>query len=159
MEEKLVAEMRDAIQHKRHFVLETPLSHADYWRYLDMFERAGYQIQLNYLCLDKVSDCTARVEQRVLEGGHYVAPDTIRGVYEKNLEHINNYQDTFTAIELYDGMKFPTLLAKIEGGKVLEVNPAAQTKKWLTKGLPAITEMIGASYPKIVKKQSKGKRI
>ena len=56
MEEKLVGEMKRAITNKSHFVLETPLSHADYWKYLDLFENNGYQIQLNYLCLDKVSD-------------------------------------------------------------------------------------------------------
>jgi len=69
MEEKLFEEMRKTIAVKEHFVLETPLSHPDYWRYIDMFETAGYQVQLNYLCLDKVGDCIGRVEQRVLEGG------------------------------------------------------------------------------------------
>lgn len=72
MEMKLVEQMKRAISTKDHFVLETPLSHADYWNYLNLFENNGYQIQLNYLCLDKVSDCVARVGQRVLEGGHYV---------------------------------------------------------------------------------------
>ena len=44
MEEKLVGEMKKAIGNKSHFVLETPLSHADYWNYLDLFEANGYQI-------------------------------------------------------------------------------------------------------------------
>jgi predicted ABC-type ATPase len=142
MEEKLVKEMQLAIQNKQHFVLETPLSHPDYWRYLDLFEKNGYQIQLNYLCLDKISDCTARVGQRVLEGGHYVDPDTIRGVYEKNLEHINNFSTTFQAIELYDGMKVPILLAKIENGDVLWADKIALKKNWLKKGMPEIAEKI-----------------
>jgi predicted ABC-type ATPase len=73
MEDKLRQEMEKAIQHQSYFVLETPLSHGDHWKYLDLFENNGYQIQLNYLCLDKISDCTARVEQRVLEGGHFVS--------------------------------------------------------------------------------------
>jgi len=110
MEKRLVKEMRRTIQLKNHFVLETPLSHPDYWRYIDLFENSGYQIQLNYLCLDNVSDCVARVGQRVIEGGHYVEPGTIKGVYEKNLEHINKYKNTFKVIELYDGMGVPTLL-------------------------------------------------
>jgi len=62
MEKKLVQEMKFAISTKSHFVLETPLSHGDYWQYLDLFEANGYQIQLNYLCLDKVSDCVARAK-------------------------------------------------------------------------------------------------
>ena len=83
MEEKLLREMKHAIAVKRHFVLETPLSHPDYWNYIDLFESNGYQIQLNYLCLDKIDNCKARVEQRVIEGGHYVNPATIKGVYQK----------------------------------------------------------------------------
>lgn len=142
MEEKLVNEMKLAIQNKQHFVLETPLSHPDYWRYLDLFEKNGYQIQLNYLCLDKISDCTARVGQRVLEGGHYVDPDTIKGVYEKNLEHINDFNTTFQVIELYDGMKVPTLLAKLENSEVLWADKIALKKNWLKKGMPEIAQRI-----------------
>jgi predicted ABC-type ATPase len=41
MEERLLREMIRAIEIKSHFVLETPLSHADYWRYLDLFEDRG----------------------------------------------------------------------------------------------------------------------
>lgn len=142
MEEKLVNKMKLAIQNQQHFVLETPLSHPDYWRYLDLFENNGYQIQLNYLCLDKISDCTARVGQRVLEGGHYVDPDTIKGVYEKNLEHINDFNTTFRIIELYDGMKVPTLLAKLEDNEVIWANKLALKKNWIKKGMPEIAKKI-----------------
>jgi predicted ABC-type ATPase len=142
MEAKLVQEMKLAIQKKQHFVLETPLSHPDYWNYLDLFDNKGYQIQLNYLCLDKVSDCVARVGQRVLEGGHYVAPDTIKGVYEKNLQHIDNFKSTFKVIELYDGMKVPTLLAKLENCEVLFADKSVLKKNWVKKGMPDIARKI-----------------
>lgn len=72
MEVRLEHEMNEAISAKRHFVLETPLSHPDYWKYIDRFENKGYQIQLNYLGLDKTKDCKARVQRRVMEGGHDV---------------------------------------------------------------------------------------
>ena len=71
MEMKLVEQMKTLIAAKDHFVLKTPLSHGNYWGYLDLFEKYGYQIQLNYLCLNKVYDCVARVGQRVLEGGAF----------------------------------------------------------------------------------------
>ncbi len=142
MEETLVHKMKEAIHAKAHFVLETPLSHADYWKYLDLFENNSYQIQLNYLCLDKVSDCVARVGQRVLEGGHYVAPNTIKGVYEKNLEHIDRYASTFKCIELYNGMVVPTLLAAIEENNVVWVNRSALKTAWIKKRLPTIYQKI-----------------
>lgn len=142
MEASLLEAMKNAINQKKHFVLETPLSHPDYWRYIDLFQNNNYQIQLNYLCLDKVSDCIARVGQRVMEGGHYVEPSTIKGVYEKNLEHINAYSDTFKVIELYDGMKFPTLLARIENGAASFAIKEVMRKKWVTSGLPTLASAI-----------------
>jgi len=134
--------MKKAIASKRHFVLETPLSHPDYWRYIDLFENSGYQIQLNYLCLDKISNCVARVDQRVIEGGHYVDPGTIKGVYQKNLEHINEYFKTFKVISLYDGMSKPELLARIEDNKIVYAVNLALKKIWIKKGLPSIAQDI-----------------
>ncbi|SDF46791.1 Predicted ABC-type ATPase [Mucilaginibacter pineti] len=138
MEASLEAAMDKAITAKDHFVLETPLSHPDYWKYIDRFERNGYQVQLNYLCLDNIRACKFRVEQRVREGGHYVDARTIKGVYEMNLQHINDYQDTFRIIELYDGMTAPALLVKIEDSQVLLAKEQALKKQWIRTGLPVI---------------------
>lgn len=138
MEEKLFLEMKKAISNKEHFVLETPLSHPDYWKYIDMFESAGYQVQLNYLCLDKVGDCIGRVEQRVLEGGHLVRPDTIKGVFNDNLMHINSQYQSFQRIELYDGMLVPTLLCSLDNNIVEYVFPKALKKTWIKKGLSSL---------------------
>jgi predicted ABC-type ATPase len=142
MEDQLVLSMDQAIRSNSHFVLETPLSHPDYWKYIDRFEKNGYQVQLNYLCLDKVRDCSARVEQRVMEGGHYVDPRTIRGVYETNLKFINDFNDTFKVIELYDGMQKPRLLARMEGHQVYFATQNALKKKWIRIGLPSIAQKI-----------------
>jgi len=142
MEEYLSRMINEAITHKQHFVLETPLSHPDYWRYIDRFERNGYQIQLNYLCLDSVLDCEQRVKQRIREGGHAVDARTIKGVYEQNLKFINDYHDTFNVICLYDGMEAPTLLVKLEDKKVVMVDRNALKKIWLKKGLPAISSLV-----------------
>ncbi|WP_158798012.1 zeta toxin family protein [Pedobacter sp. L105] len=138
MEEKLFLEMKKAISNKEHFVLETPLSHPDYWKYIDMFESAGYQVQLNYLCLDKVGDCIGRVEQRVLEGGHLVRPDTIKGVFNDNLMHINSQYQSFQRIELYDGMLVPTLLCSLDNNIVEYLSLKALKKTWIKKGLPLL---------------------
>ncbi len=142
MEQKLLLAMKDAIIRKTHFVLETPLSHPDYWAYIDLFLSNGYQVQLNYLCLDKVANCIARVGQRVAEGGHYVEPSTIKGVYNKNLEHINAYKDTFALIELYDGMSMPALLARIENDKITYADKLALKKNWVKKGFPSLAVAI-----------------
>lgn len=122
MEEKLMGEMNRAIDKKEHFVLETPLSHPDFWRYIDQFSNRGYQVELYHLCLDNYSDCLDRVRHRVMNGGHDVDPRTMKGVYEQNLHYINDYyRDTFKSVELYDGMKVPQLLVKMENDNILYV--------------------------------------
>jgi predicted ABC-type ATPase len=138
MEASLEEAMDKAIAEKNHFVLETPLSHPDYWKYIDRFELNGYQVQLNYLCLDNTKACKFRVEQRVREGGHHVDATTIKGVYEMNLRHINEFLSTFKLIELYDGMISPALLAKIEDQQVVVAKEEALKKQWIKSGLPAI---------------------
>ncbi|EKD26914.1 MAG: hypothetical protein ACD_79C00971G0005 [uncultured bacterium] len=142
MEEYLSTMINEAIASKYPFVLETPLSHPDYWRYLDRFEKHGYQLQLNYLCLDSVLHCEQRVKQRVREGGHAVDARTIKGVYEQNLKFINDYWDTFNVICLYDGMAKPTLLVKLEDKKVVMADKNALKKRWLKKGLTEIAKLI-----------------
>lgn len=143
MEASLETAMDKAIASKDHFVLETPLSHPDYWKYIDRFERNDYQVQLNYLCLDNVKACKFRVEQRVREGGHHVDARTIKGVYEMNLRHINDYKDTFRVIELYDGMIAPALLVKLEDGQTTLAKEQALKKQWIKTGLPAIAAKLG----------------
>lgn len=142
MEEELRRQMETAIQERSHFVLETPLSHGDYWKYPDLFENSKYQIELKYIGLDNIGACKLRVANRALEGGHSVPLKTIKGVFEKNLEHINNYHKIFRLIELYDGTERPALLARIEEGVVQTADKKATKKKWIRTGLPALFEMI-----------------
>ena len=142
MENYLIEKMDEAIKCNAHFVLETPLSHPDYWRYIDKFQNKGYQIQLNYLCLDKISNCIQRVAIRVKEGGHNVDIRTIKGVYEMNLKYVNEYINTFKHIELYDGSIEPMLLVIVEDNKILTASDGAMKKAWIKNGLTEIFKMI-----------------
>jgi predicted ABC-type ATPase len=155
MEAKLEQVMDEAIVSGRHFVLETPLSHPDYWKYIDRFENKGYQIQLNYLCLDKIKDCKARVQHRVIEGGHDVDAQTIKGVYEMNLKYINDFRNTFKEISLYDGMNKPSLLVKIADNEVMLATPKALKKAWIKTGMPDIASQILIFHKNLKKSEKK----
>ncbi|RKR82156.1 putative ABC-type ATPase [Mucilaginibacter gracilis] len=155
MEARLEEAMDEAITLNRHFVLETPLSHPDYWKYIDKFENKGYQIQLNYLGLDKIKDCKSRVQRRVIEGGHDVDANTIKGVFEMNLKYINDFRSTFAEISLFDGMKKPTLLARLDGQAVLVAEKAALKKAWIKTGMPEIGLLIRDHLNKMDKSQRK----
>jgi predicted ABC-type ATPase len=142
MESKLVSEMKKAISNEEHFVLETPLSDPYYWTYINLFEDAGYQVQLNYLCLDTIEHCKARVQQRVSEGGHAVSPETIKGVYNMNLEHMNGQLTEFARLEFYDGAIMPTMLCAIDNNQVEYLVPEVFKKSWIKKGLPVLHKML-----------------
>ncbi|RBQ10046.1 zeta toxin family protein [Pedobacter miscanthi] len=142
MEARLVYEMKVAISKQEHFVLETPLSDPYYWTYINLFDDAGYQVQLNYLCLDTVEQCKARVQQRISEGGHAVSPETIKGVYNMNLVHINSQLNSFARLELYDGTIIPTMLCAIDNNKVEYYHSEAFKKTWIKKGLPTLYKML-----------------
>lgn len=81
-----------------------------------------------------------------MEGGHYVAPETISGVYQKNLEYIDTYCNTFKCIELYDGMKIPVLLARLEDYRVVFAERPVLKKGWVKRGLPSIVGKIRAYF-------------
>lgn len=160
MESGLTEAMDKAIGQQAHFVLETPLSHPDYWRYIDRFTDQGYQVELFLLYLDSFSDSLDRVRQRVMMGGHQIDPKTMKGVYEKNLEYINDYRDTFVSIGLYDGMKLPKLLARIENDTVIYINENPLKKNWIKRGLPALAKKIldfqMSKKPRIKKSRGQG---
>jgi predicted ABC-type ATPase len=79
-----------------------------------------------------------------LEGGHYVAPETIKGVYQMNLRHINEFSETFKAINLFDGTIKPFVLVEMENNQIISASEIALKKNWIKKGLPAIAEKIVA---------------
>ncbi|GAA3929489.1 AAA family ATPase [Chitinophaga oryziterrae] len=148
MERQLIDEMATAIQHKAHYALETPLHFPDYWEeYINPFLNNGYQIQLSYICLDNLSDCEARVHHRANTGGHWLPLDTIEEVYKNSLPLLEANAHLLTAINLYDGMKTPTLLANIENGLVVHAEPEALTKNWITHGLPTLAAKISKHLP------------
>jgi hypothetical protein len=65
-------------------------------------------------------------------------------VYKQNLQYIDEYRATFKIIELYDGMRIPTLLAKLEDNTVIYATESALGKAWLIKGLPVIGKEVRA---------------
>jgi len=141
----------------KNFALETPLANPHSWKFIDPFKQHGYQIHLSYLCLDSVRDCQARVFQREKKGGVIIPPEATAGVYKYNLHNINNRVDYFDAIHLCDGMQCPTILAKIENGKVMSARPEALAKEWITQGLPKLAKKIEQYLPAL--KNSKQQRM
>jgi predicted ABC-type ATPase len=84
----LLREVRDAIQSRQTFGLETTLSGLTYVRMLiDARERA-YAVKLFYLWLPSAAVAIRRVRERVRKGGHSVPVADIHRRYTRSLRNV-----------------------------------------------------------------------
>lgn len=70
------------------FAFETTLSTRSYTGRIKEAQRKGYFVTLLFFWLEKVSLAKERVEIRVSEGGHYIAPDVIERRYQRGIKNL-----------------------------------------------------------------------
>ena len=73
------------IEQRQDFALETTLSGRRWIRLLDALETAGYWVTLHFFWVSDPMICIARVQTRVMMGGHGVPEDDIRRRYDAGL--------------------------------------------------------------------------
>jgi predicted ABC-type ATPase len=76
-----------AIRNRQHFTLETNF-------------RDESPLAVVYLTLDNMEQSVARVNQRVLNGGHFVDHKNIKENYEIGLQYLEQYADRFDNLEI-----------------------------------------------------------
>jgi len=81
------------IEQRQDFALETTLSGRRWTRLLDALETAGYRVTLIYLWVADPALCIARVQMRVMLGGHGVPEADIRRRYDSGLV---NFRELFS---------------------------------------------------------------
>jgi predicted ABC-type ATPase len=84
----LLTEVRASIANNETFALETTLSGTTYVRLFQQARSRGYSIELHYLWLASPQQATARVRQRVRNGGHDVPTADIRRRFHRSLKHL-----------------------------------------------------------------------
>lgn len=84
----LLREVRDAIQSRQTFGLETTLSGLTYVRMLINAREQAYAVKLFYLWLPSATVATRRVRERVRKGGHHVPAADIRRRYTRSLRNL-----------------------------------------------------------------------
>ncbi len=85
------------------FAFETTLSGVAYLRKINYWRSLGYTVKLIFLRLDLVEEAIARVEARVLQGGHHIPEETIRRRFAKGYENFRNvYQSDVNFWQLFD---------------------------------------------------------
>ena len=70
------------------FCVETTLATRVYQGYINQAHQKGFKVALFYYWLDSPELAVARVEQRVIEGGHNVPESIIRERYHKSVRYL-----------------------------------------------------------------------
>lgn len=127
------------------FVSETVFSHDSKLALIRDAKKSGFAVVLLVVCLDDPQRLVARVQQRVLEGGHTVPSDRILARYPRTLENLTQAVRLADMAMLYDtgstddgGLCRPTRVAVCRG----------QDTKLLTQILPDwAKQVLGGDQP------------
>ena len=84
----VLAEIRSAIRARDSFGWESTLAGRGHARLLRRARDLGYEVELHYLAVPRVSICVDRVARRVTEGGHHVPTSDIRRRFERSLANL-----------------------------------------------------------------------
>jgi predicted ABC-type ATPase len=69
------------------FVIETTLSGRTLQTYLDRAKAARFSVTIWFIYLDSADSCLARINQRVLQGGHNVPESDVRRRFSRSLSN------------------------------------------------------------------------
>ncbi len=108
----MLQELERHFQARRSFAFETTLSGRTWLRHIGRWQAAGYRVELIFLRLKSADEAVARVQQRVLQGGHDIPEAVIRRRFAAGLDNFHrHYAPAVDAWALYDNAgEAPALL-------------------------------------------------
>jgi len=131
MAQKQARELRRAYQEQgASFAFETVFSHPSSLLDMQKCRAAGYEVVLAYVMTERVEINLARIEGRVLEGGHGVPEEKVRARYERCFHYLPRLvEEASRAIVFHSTAEGQTL-------------PCLQKRRFLTDGeLPDFLEV------------------
>lgn len=126
--------MAGYIGKRESFMIESNLSKASDYDWIDKMRSAGYETVLYFLGTDDVTVNKDRVLNRVAEGGHDVAVPIIEQRYLNGITYLRSEILKFTEVYLYDNSEIiPKQLAYLKNGLIIE--KSNELPAWITKVL------------------------
>ena len=109
-------ELRKNIRNKVDFAFETTLSGSSYLKMIKNLKDNGWHIMLFYLWIPSVEFSSARVKQRVEQGGHNIPEDAISRRYSKSIKNlINRYIELCDEVYCLDNSRvIPQLVFELD---------------------------------------------
>src|SRR5215204_7511665 len=82
----MVQMIREKVRRRESFAFETTLSGRNYARHIPRWRKSGYDVTLIFLSLPSVDIALRRIQVRVAQGGHNVAPAVVRRRFAAGLQ-------------------------------------------------------------------------
>ena len=118
------------------FALETTLRSAVTFEQAALARRAGFVVEMRYLCLPNFEMHLERVKMRADRGGHSAPEPVLRGIYESSIANLLRAIREMDLIYVYENGewgKTPVILLQAEHGEV--VYRAERIPHWLAGSL------------------------
>lgn len=98
-------------------------SHPIFWA--EKAKEYGYRLALHFYCLDNLELANARVAERTINEGHFVAKETVYYKWKEGYKNLNIHHELFDYILLVDNSssdRYLTPLFAISKGKDIEIS-------------------------------------
>ena len=122
---KMLSRLHELARQRQSFAFETTLASRHFSGWLEGLLEAGYSLHILFLWLSSPQLARARVESRVIRGGHDVPEDIVRRRYTRGLRNFFDlYQRLATTWQMYDSSvgNTPMLIAMGSGQTVTHVS-------------------------------------
>ena len=118
--EKAEQQRADALNSGESFAFETVFSHESKLDLMEQAKKAGYWIELYFMCLQDAEMNVSRVHARHVMGGHDVAVDKIRSRYQRSMKLLSqSFSLADEAMVFNNSWEKPELIAqKTSDGKI-----------------------------------------
>ncbi len=118
------------------FTYETVMSHAGKIDFLQQALQKGFRVYLYYIATEDPQINISRVNVRIAQDGHAVAPDVIRNRYYKSLANLKAAVKQTNRAYIFDNsQKQANLIAEITNGIDVVLNKAVDLPYWVAEYL------------------------
>jgi predicted ABC-type ATPase len=118
------------------FTYETVMSHAGKIDFLEQALNKGFRVYLYYIATEDPQINISRVNVRMAQDGHAVAPDVIRNRYYKSLGNLKAAVKQTNRAYIFDNsQKQANLIAEITNGIDVVLNKAVDLPYWVAEYL------------------------
>ncbi len=153
VKEILLQEAKKAIQTNTDFCFESNISSKIQLSPIELFDKAGYNINLIYIFLHSIEKSKERVDTRKREGGHRVEEAKLRANFDNGLIILNNSFNDWDRVFLIDNntdisrqKQNPKVLLISEKGKMIRYFnlPSKEVRSKIPKIMDSINDYLNS---------------